>query len=85
MADLSLTEKLAYLRDRGGEDESALLARAVREGIQTLFREALIEAYLAGQMDRERLVSEIGLEAVETFDFQRDALIGDIRWGTLIG
>lgn len=85
MSNRSVGEKLAFVRDLNHEEESAILARAVQEGIQVLFREALIEAYLVGRIDRADALAELGAEDVERIEEVRDTLIQDIRWGSLGG
>jgi hypothetical protein len=76
-----LAEKLAFLQSQRAEDEATLLAQAVQEGIQVLYREALVEAYLLGKIPRERLLEEIGPEELEEIEYQRDALQRDVNWG----
>ena len=53
----------------------------MREGIQVLYREVLIEAYLLGQIPREMISKELGLEQLEEIEYQRDALYSDVTWG----
>lgn len=81
MEKTPFVEKLSFLQARREQDESTLLAMAVREGIQVLYREALVEAYLLGQASRERLLKEIGPEELEAIEYQRDALQRDVNWG----
>jgi len=81
MEKTPFVEKLSFIQARRQQDESALLALAVREGIQVLYREALVEAYLLGQAPRERVLKEIGPEALEVIEYQRDALQRDVNWG----
>jgi hypothetical protein len=76
-----LAEKLAFLQEHRQQDETTLLAQALREGVQILYREALIEAYLLGQIDREKILDEIGPEELETIEYQRDAIQRDVQWG----
>ena len=63
------------------QDEVTILAQAVREGIQVLYREVLIEAYLLGQIPRETLLKELGLEQLEEIEYQRDTLQRDVMSG----
>lgn len=81
MSESQLTHQLTFLVDRWHEDEGAILAQAMRRGVSVLYTEALIEAYLLGQIRRERLVDELGLPQVVAIDEQRDALHADIAWG----
>ena len=62
MADTPLIDQLAFLQARSQQDEATVLAQALREGIQVLYRQALTEAYLLGQLSREKILGELGPE-----------------------
>lgn len=64
-----------------GKDEATVLAEALRAGVETLYREALIEGFLLGRIPREKLLHEIGPEEVAQIELQRDALRRDVEWG----
>lgn len=81
MNEIGLTEQLAFVVSRRQQDEAMVLAQAVREGIQVLYREALVEAYLLGQIPREIILKELGSEQLEEIEYQRDALQRDVEWG----
>jgi hypothetical protein len=76
-----LTQQLTFVMAHRHEDEATVLALAVREGIQSLHRETLIEAYLLGQVPRETVLKELGAEHLEEIEYQRDALRRDVAWG----
>jgi hypothetical protein len=76
-----LTQQLAFVMAQRHQDEATVLAQAVREGVHTLYREALIEAYLLGQVSRETVLKELGSEQLEEIEYQRDALRRDVAWG----
>jgi hypothetical protein len=80
MQDTQLAKKLAFLRDHRHQDEATLLAQAVQAGIQSLYREALIEAYLLGQISRDAVLKEVSSEELDRIDDQRDALLRDVTW-----
>ena len=81
MNETGLTQQLAFVMAQRREDEATVLAQAVREGIQALYREALIEAYLLGQVSHEMVLKELGAEQLEEIEYQRDALQRDVAWG----
>jgi hypothetical protein len=81
MGETLLAEELSFLQRHREEDEAVILARAVREGVDALYREALVEAYLLGRVPRMRLLQEIGQEALEDVEYQRDVLRRDVAWG----
>jgi hypothetical protein len=79
--ETGLTQQLAFVMAQRCEDEATILAQAVREGIHTLYREVLIEAYLLGRVSRETVLKELGPEQLEEIEYQRDALQRDMTWG----
>ena len=81
MNETGLTQQLAFVMAQRHEDEATVLAQAVREGIHTLYREVLIEAYLLGQASREIVLKELGPDQLEEIEDQRDALQRDVAWG----
>ncbi len=81
MHDRTLTEHLEFLISQGGQDEATVLAQALRTGIETLYREALIEEYLLGKVPRDVMVKELGAAQLEEIEYQRDALQHDVEWG----
>jgi len=81
MSETELTQHLAFVVAQRQEDEAAVLAEAVREGIRALYRETLIEAYLLGRVSREIVLRELGPERLEEIEYQRDAFKRDVAWG----
>jgi hypothetical protein len=81
MDETGLAQQLAFVVSQRREDEAIILAQAVREGIQVLYRETLIEAYLLGQVSREAMLKELGPDQLEEIEYQRDALQRDVGWG----
>jgi hypothetical protein len=81
MKDRSLAEHLDFLVAERGEDEAKVLAAALRAGVEALYREALVEGFLLGRIPREKVLHEIGPEALTEIELQRDALRRDVEWG----
>lgn len=63
MSDTSMLQQLTFLTEQRHEDESTILADAMRQGLQTLYHEALTEGYLNDGVSREMVVQELGLRA----------------------
>ena len=82
MSETALTEQLAFVVAQRQQDEATVLAQAVREGIQALYRETLIEAYLLGRIPRETILKELGMEQLEEIEYQRNMLQRDMTWGS---
>jgi hypothetical protein len=81
MQKATLTQELAFVMDQFQQDEATVLAQAMRTGIRALYREALIEAYLMGRISRQEALKQLGPEALEEVEYQRDALKRDVAWG----
>jgi hypothetical protein len=63
-----------------GIEESAVLRQAVERGIETLYREMLINRYLEGELTREEAVDELGAVTVDELDAAREAIEADVNW-----
>jgi hypothetical protein len=81
MHENALTEHLKFLVAQKGQDEATVLAQALRMGVETLYQEALIEAFLLGKMPRETALRELGPDRLAEVEYQRDALRRDVEWG----
>jgi hypothetical protein len=79
--ETGLTQQLAFVMAQRHQDEATVLAQAVREGVHTLYREALIEAYLLERVSRETILKELGPQQLGEIEYQRDALRRDVAWG----
>lgn len=69
---MTVTEKLNFVAHRRRQSEEALLAQAVRAGIDVLYRESLTEAYLVGEISREEALRALGPGELGEVDDQRD-------------
>ena len=78
----SFAERIEVIKDETGADEAALLADAVRCGVQLIYQEQMIAKYLRGELNRATLVKLIGAEAVEEIDERQRAIDEDFAWGT---
>lgn len=79
-ADCSWREKLDYVARRTGLSDVEVLSRAMDEGMSALYRDAVSDAYLRGQLTREEAVRELGPDAVEELDFATASVESDVRW-----
>lgn len=81
MHENALTEHLKFLVAQKGQDEATVLAQALRMGVETLYQEALLEAFLLGKVPRETALRELGPDRLAEVEYQRDALQRDVEWG----
>jgi len=81
MRDKTLTEHLDFLITQGGQDEATVLAQALRAGVEAMYQEALVEAFLLGKVSRETALRDLGAERLAEIEYQRDVLRRDVEWG----
>jgi len=81
MTEAAFAQELAFVMTQRQQDEATVLAQAMQAGLRTLYREALIEAYLMGCVSRQEALKRLGPEALEEIEYQRDALRRDVAWG----
>ena len=68
MSRETITEKLAFVAAEREQEETTLLAQAMRAGIQALYLETITEAFLAGRISREDALAELGAERLAEVD-----------------
>ncbi len=79
--DRSISEELGYLRQQTGEDEAALLARAVRVGLQVLLAETVEKALIEETISTEEATAILGQERVKDIQYAKHALAQDVARG----
>jgi hypothetical protein len=77
----TIRDKLDYLVRATGRAEVEIVAQAIEEGLTELYRKQIADAYLAGELDREEAIAELGEYTVEDLDYARRAVEQDVRWG----
>ena len=78
MKTQALGEQLSFIVTQSKVNEAAILAQAVSKGIEILSQEAMIEAYLLGNISRDQALKTLGSATLEEVEFQRDALKRDV-------
>ncbi len=63
------THELDFLVSQRGLDESTIIAKAIRKGMEVMYRDALIEAYLLGKISHDQAMKELGPDTLEKIDF----------------
>ena len=77
----TLRKKLDFLVRMQGEVESIIFAKAIEMGITQLYADAVAEAYLSGEIERDEALAELGVEKVEEIDYALESIERDIAWG----
>ncbi len=77
----TMRQKLDYLVRKTGRKEAEIVAQAVDEGVSELYRKQISDAYLSGELDRKKVILELGENYVDELDYARQAIDADIQWG----
>jgi hypothetical protein len=78
---LPLNEQLDEVVKLNHADPSEVLTQALRAGMNHVYLEAVLEAYLGGRISREDAIRRIGPDSVARADEERQAVREDVRWG----
>ena len=81
MKKVALAEQLAFVVTQRKVNEEAIFAQAFSKGLQLLYIDTMIEAYLLGTVSREQALNILGIETIKEVESQRDALKHDVEWG----
>jgi hypothetical protein len=81
----SMRKKLEYLVRTTGRAESEIVAQALEDGLDELYRRQIADAYLTGRLSRDKAGAELGGDAIESLDYARDAIDEDVGVGTRQG
>ncbi|MCP4700877.1 MAG: hypothetical protein GY862_29085 [Gammaproteobacteria bacterium] len=73
-----LAQELAFLSLHTGKDEAVLLAQALRQGVDMLYRQTLEETFINGELPRDEAVKKLGMQRVRELEYARQALEQDI-------
>lgn len=76
-----MIRELAFLTEHTGQDEATLLARALRLGLDVLYRQAMEQAFIDGAVAREEAIAVLGRERVEEIEYAKQALVQDVARG----
>ena len=77
----SLRDKLDYLVRTTKRTETEIFAEAIEEGLTSIYRKQIIDAYLSGEMERQQAIEELSYEVVEELDYALQSVEKDIKWG----
>lgn len=77
----AVSDRVRELAEHHEVDESAVIQRAVKTGVETLYRDMIVDMYLADEITREEAIDELGTETVEEVESARDAIEEDVTWG----
>ena len=76
-----IAQELDFLIRRTGQDEFTLLGRAVRLGLDMLYRQTAEKAFIDDTLTRVEAVAALGSQRVAEIEYAKQALLQDVRRG----
>ena len=77
----SLAEQIEFVATHQRRQEAEVLADALRAGLAEIYQDALVQAFLAGEVSRAWMVEEVGADRLHEIEQRRDAFEKDLAWG----
>lgn len=74
----TLREKIDYLLRQRPYDEASLREHAIEIGLEIMYRNEMRDAYLKGEIPREKAVGILGPTEVDDLDDARKAVADDV-------
>lgn len=76
-----VSDRVRRLARERGVGESEIIREAVESGVETLWRDLVIEQYLEGEISKDAAIDELGRDVVHEVDRARSAVEADVEWG----
>ncbi len=76
-----VTQALSFLARQTGQDEAQLLSRALRLGLDLLYRQAVEQAFIEGELSRAEALLILGAARVQEIEYAQQALAQDVARG----
>ena len=81
MPEIKLVDGIEGIAKARNEAESSVIAEALKIGIAMLWKETILDKYLAGKISKKKAVKLVGERLVSMAEMQKKAVIEDIKWG----
>ncbi|ELY58742.1 hypothetical protein [Natronolimnohabitans innermongolicus] len=76
-----VSERVREIARHRDLDESEIIQQAVEQGLEDLWRDVVVDRYLAGEIEREAALEELGSERLREIERAKAAVESDIEWG----
>lgn len=76
-----VTERVREIAHHRDLNESEIIQQAVEKGVLDLWRDVVLDRYLAGDITRQVAVEELGPEVIRDGDRAQAAVEVDVEWG----
>lgn len=80
-----VSERVREIARHRGLDESEIIQQAVEQGVEDLWRDVVVDRYLAGDIDREEALEELDPEYLREVERAKAAVESDVEWGLETG
>lgn len=76
-----ISDRLREIAEARDLPESEVFERALERGLEDLWEELVLKKYLAGELDREEAIEQVGRPKVERAEREQENVAEDINWG----
>ncbi|OVE83895.1 hypothetical protein [Natronolimnobius baerhuensis] len=82
---VEVSERVREIARHRDLNESEIIQQAVEQGVEDLWRDVVVDQYVAGEIDREEARDELGPAFVGEIDKAKAAVESDVEWGLETG
>lgn len=79
--ELKMANEIEEIAKSQNEPKSNVIAKALKIGINQLWKESVLDNYLKGKISKKKAISLVGKSLVLMAEKQKKAVIEDIKWG----
>lgn len=76
-----ISDRVREIAEARGLPESEVFEQALERGLETLWEDVVLAAYLDGEIDREKAIDRVGRTKVERAEREREVVERDVDWG----
>ena len=76
-----ISDRVREIAEARAPPESEVFERALKRGLEDLWRDLVLARYLGGKLDREEAIEHVGRTKVERAEREREVIEGDIDRG----
>ncbi|OQY60030.1 MAG: hypothetical protein B6245_03485 [Desulfobacteraceae bacterium 4572_88] len=78
---LPIADELTFLKQQTGQDEAAILVRALHVGLDLLCRQLAEQLFIDGSFSRDKAVDVLGADRISEIEYAQKTLTKDIAQG----
>ncbi len=79
--ELKFKNEIEDIAQARNEPESKVIEEAMKIGVTALWKETILDKFLAGKISKKKAISMVGKHLVLMAEKQKKAVLEDIKWG----